>query len=95
MAQPLVKIRDLDAHAVPNQFRQGMGVTEYGDTAALGSSASPIPTASSGHGRLYLSPSWNLHLGYRSLNFNISGSEGSVASTSHMIGPIIAGTFRF
>jgi hypothetical protein len=42
-----------------------------------------------------LSPSWNLHLGYRSLNFNISGSEGSVGFNVHMRGPITAGTFRF
>ena len=42
-----------------------------------------------------LSPSWNLHLGYRSLNFDITGSEGRFGFNVHMRGPIIAGTFRF
>ena len=38
---------------------------------------------------------WNLHLGYRSLNFSITGSEGRFGFNVHMRGPIIAGTFRF
>jgi hypothetical protein len=42
-----------------------------------------------------LSPSWNLHLGYRSLNFNITGSQGRFGFNVHLRGPIIAGTFRF
>ena len=42
-----------------------------------------------------LNPSWNLHLGYRSLNFDITGSEGRFGFNVHMRGPIFAGTFRF
>ena len=42
-----------------------------------------------------LNPSWNLHLGYRDLNFNISGREGNFGFNVHMRGPLIAGTFRF
>ena len=42
-----------------------------------------------------LNPSWNLHLGYRSLNFSITGSEGRFGFDVHMRGPILAGTFHF
>src|SRR5215469_4852519 len=42
-----------------------------------------------------LNQSWDLHLGYRSLNFNITGSEGKFGFDVHMRGPILAGTFRF
>jgi len=38
---------------------------------------------------------FSLHLGYRSLNFNITGSEGRFGFNVHMRGPILAGTFRF
>jgi hypothetical protein len=42
-----------------------------------------------------LNPSWNLHLGYRSLNFDITGSQGRFGFNVHLRGPILAGTFRF
>ena len=44
----------------------------------------------------YFPKPWlNIQLGYRSLNFNITGSEGRFGFNLHLRGPIIAGTFRF
>jgi len=44
----------------------------------------------------YFPKPWlNIQVGYRSLNFNITGSEGRFGFDVHMRGPIIAGTFRF
>ena len=33
-----------------------------------------------------LNPSWSLHLGYRNLNFDITGSEGRFGFNVHMRG---------
>ena len=75
-------------------FGNGFGATAYGDVGGFGVGAHSdwqvIGTVD-----YTLSPSWNLHLGYRSLNFNITGSEGRFGFDVHMRGPIIAGTFRF
>ena len=44
----------------------------------------------------YALSSWiNLHVGYRSLNFNYSTEVGNLGFNVHMRGPIFAGTFRF
>jgi len=44
----------------------------------------------------YALSSWiNLHIGYRSLNFNYSTEVGNLGFNVHMRGPIFAGTFRF
>jgi hypothetical protein len=72
----------------------GWGLTAYGDVGGFGVGAH-TDWQVLGTVDYTLSPSWNLHLGYRSLNFNITGSEGRFGFNVHMRGPIIAGTFRF
>jgi hypothetical protein len=71
----------------------GFALTAYGDVGGFGVGAHTdwqvLGTVDYG-----LSPSWNLHLGYRSLNFDITGSEGRFGFDVHMRGPILAGTFR-
>jgi hypothetical protein len=53
----------------------GFGLTAYGDVGGFGVGAH-TDWQVLGTVDYSLSPSWNLHLGYRSLNFNITGSEG-------------------
>ena len=72
----------------------GWGLTAYGDVGGFGVGAH-IDWQVLGTVDYSLNPSWDLHLGYRSLNFNITGSEGRFGFNVHMRGPIIAGTFRF
>jgi hypothetical protein len=72
----------------------GFGLTAYGDVGGFGVGAH-TDWQVLGTVDYSLSPSWDLHLGYRSLNFNITGSEGRFGFDVHMRGPIIAGTFRF
>jgi hypothetical protein len=72
----------------------GWGLTAYGDIGGFGVGAH-TDWQVLGTVDYTLSPSWNLHLGYRSLNFNITGNEGGFGFNVHMRGPIIAGTFRF
>src|SRR5499427_1214035 len=72
----------------------GFGLTAYGDVGGFGIGAH-TDWQVLGTVDYTLSPSWNLHLGYRSLNFNITGSEGRFGFNVHLRGPIIAGTFRF
>lgn len=72
----------------------GFGLTAYGDVGGFGVGAH-TDWQVLGTADYSLSPSWDLHLGYRSLNFNITGSEGRFGFDVHMRGPIIAGTFRF
>ena len=72
----------------------GWGLTAYGDVGGFGVGAH-TDWQVLGTVDYTLSPSWNLHLGYRSLNFNITGSEGRFGFDVHMRGPILAGTFRF
>ena len=72
----------------------GCGLTTYADVGGFGVGAH-TDWQVMGTVDYSLSPSWNLHLGYRSLNFNITGSEGRFGFNVHMRGPIIAGTFRF
>src|SRR5947209_13317772 len=72
----------------------GFGLTAYGDVGGFGVGAH-ADWQVLGTVDYSLSPSWDLHLGYRSLNFSITGSEGRFGFDVHMRGPIIAGTFRF
>jgi len=72
----------------------GWGLTSYGDVGGFGIGAH-TDWQVLGTVDYTLSPSWNLHLGYRSLNFNIAGSQGRFGFDVHMRGPILAGTFRF
>ena len=72
----------------------GFGLTAYGDVGGFGVGAH-VDRQVLGTIDYTLNPSWNLHLGYRSLNLNITGSEGRFGFDVHMRGPILAGTFRF
>jgi len=72
----------------------GFALTAYGDVGGFGVGAH-TDWQVLGTVDYSLNPSWNLHLGYRSLNFNITGSEGRFGFNVHLRGPIIAGTFRF
>jgi hypothetical protein len=76
------------------ELGNGFGLTAYGDVGGFGVGAH-TDWQVLGTIDYSLSPSWNLHLGYRSLNSNITGSERNFGFTVHMRGPIIAGTFRF
>jgi hypothetical protein len=76
------------------ELGNGFALTAYGDVGGFGVGAH-TDWQVLGTVVYSLSPSWNLHLGYRSLNFNITGSEGRFGFNVHMRGPIIAGTFRF
>jgi hypothetical protein len=76
------------------ELGDGFAVTAYGDFGGFGVGAH-TDWQVLGTVDYTLSPSWNLHLGYRSLNFNITGSQGRFGFNVHMRGPILAGTFRF
>ena len=76
------------------ELGNGWGLTAYGDVGGFGVGAHSDWQVL-GTIDYTLNPSWNLHLGYRSLNFNITGSQGRFGFDVHMRGPIIAGTFRF
>src|SRR5262244_3227790 len=72
----------------------GFGLTAYGDVGGFGVGAH-TDWQVLGTVDYSLNPSWNLHLAYRSLNFNITGSEGRFGFDVHLRGPFLAGTFRF
>jgi hypothetical protein len=76
------------------ELGNGFGLTAYGDVGGFGVGAH-TDWQVLGTIDYTLSPSWDLHLGYRSLNFDITGTEGRFGFNVHMRGPIIAGTFRF
>ena len=76
------------------ELGNGFGLTAYGDVGGFGVGAH-TDWQVLGTVDYTLSPSWNLHLGYRSLNFSITGSEGSFGFDVHLRGPFLAGTFRF
>jgi hypothetical protein len=76
------------------ELGNGFGLTAYGDVGGFGVGAH-TDWQVLGTIDYTLSPSWDLHLGYRSLNFNITGSEGNFGFDVHMRGPVFAGTFRF
>jgi hypothetical protein len=73
----------------------GFGLTGYGDVGGFGVGAHSdwqlIGTAD------YTPTPWlNLHLGYRSLNFDYTASGGfNLGFNVHMKGPILAATFKF
>ena len=76
-------------------FANGWGLTAYGDVGGFGVGAHSdwqlIGTVD------YTPTPWlNLHLGYRSLNFDYTASGGfDLGFNVHMKGPILAATFRF
>ena len=75
-------------------FGNGFGFTGYGDVGGFGVGAHSdwqlIGTAE------YAPNPWlNLHVGYRSLNFNYQANGRRVGYDIHMKGPILAATFRF
>lgn len=75
-------------------FGNGFGLTAYGDIGGFGVGAHTdwqlIGTVD------YALSSWiNLHVGYRSLNFDYSTSVSNLGFNVHMRGPIFAGTFQF
>ena len=76
------------------ELGNGFALTGYGDVGGFGVGAH-TDWQVLGTVDYTLSPSWDLHLGYRSLNFDITGSEGRFGFNVHMRGPIFAGTFRF
>ena len=76
------------------ELGNGWGLTGYGDVGGFGVGAH-VDWQVLGTIDYTLSQSWNLHLGYRSLNFDITGSEGRFGFNVHMRGPLFAGTFRF
>jgi hypothetical protein len=76
------------------ELGNGWGLTAYGDVGGFGIGAH-TDWQVLGTIDYSLNQSWNLHLGYRSLNFNITGSEGRFGFDVHLRGPIFAGTFRF
>jgi hypothetical protein len=72
----------------------GFGLTAYGDVGGFGVGAH-TDWQVLGTVDYTLNPSWNLHLGYRSLNFSSTGSEGIFGFDVHLRGPFLAATFRF
>lgn len=75
-------------------FGNGFGLSAYGDIGGFDLGAHTdwqvVGTVD------YALNSWiNLHVGYRSLNFNYTSSNGNLGFDVHMRGPIFAGTFRF
>jgi hypothetical protein len=76
-------------------FRNGFGLTAYGDVGGFGVGAHSdwqvLGTID------YTPNSWiDLHLGYRSLNFNYTASGGlDLGFNVHMKGPLLAATFKF
>jgi hypothetical protein len=67
------------------ELGNGFALTAYGDVGGFGVGAH-TDWQVLGTVVYSLSPSWNLHLGYRSLNFNITGSEGRFGFNVHMRG---------
>jgi hypothetical protein len=75
-------------------FGNGFGLTAYGDVGGFGVGA---------HSDWQLlgtidytaTTCIDLHLGYRTLNFNYTASGGDLGFNVHMRGPVFAATFRF
>jgi hypothetical protein len=93
-ADPLIGGRyhiDLPSGFLPN----GFGLSAYGDVGGFGVGAHSdwqlIGTID------YTPTSWvDLHLGYRSLNFDYTAPGGhNLGFDVHMKGPILAATFKF
>jgi hypothetical protein len=75
-------------------FGNGFGLSAYGDIGGFDLGAHTdwqiIGTVD------YALNSWiDLHVGYRSLNFDYTNSNGNLGFDVHMRGPLFAGTFRF
>jgi len=65
------------------ELGNGFALTAYGDVGGFGIGAH-TDWQVLGTVEHALSQSWNLHLGYRSLNFNITGSEGRFGFNVHI-----------
>ena len=81
---------DLPSGFLPN----GFGLSAYGDVGGFDLGAHTdwqlIGTID------YTPTPWiNLHLGYRTLNFSYTSSNGNLGFDVHMKGPILAATFKF
>ena len=77
------------------ELGNGFGLTAYGDVCGFGVGAH-VDWQVIGTVDYAPNPWLNLHLGYRSLNFNYQASGGKdLGFNVHIRGPIIAGTFRF
>jgi hypothetical protein len=72
----------------------GFGLTAYGDVGGFGVGAH-TDWQVLGTVDYTLSPSWNLHLGYRSLNFSYSAENSALGFDVHLRGPLLAATVRF
>jgi hypothetical protein len=73
----------------------GFGLTAYGDVGGFGVGAH-VDWQVLGTVDYAPNPWLNLHLGYRSLNFNYQASGGrDLGFDVRMRGPMLAGTFRF
>jgi hypothetical protein len=76
-------------------FRNGFGLTAYGDVGGFGVGAHSDWQVL-GTIDYTLEPWVDLHLGYRSLNFNYTASGGfDLGYNVHMKGPILGATFKF
>jgi hypothetical protein len=75
-------------------FNNGFGLSAYGDLGGFGVGAHTdwqlIGTVD-----YAVNSSINLHLGYRSLNFNYSADNSNLGFDVHMRGPLFAATFKF
>jgi hypothetical protein len=76
------------------ELGNGFGLTAYGDVGGFGVGAH-VDWQLIGTVDYAPNPWLNLHLGYRSLNFNYQASDRNLGFDVHMRGPILAGTFRF
>ena len=76
------------------ELGNGFGLTAYGDVGGFGVGAH-VDWQAIGTVDYAPNPWLNLHLGYRSLNFNYQASDRNLGFDVHMRGPILAGTFRF
>jgi hypothetical protein len=76
-------------------FANGWGLTAYGDVGGF-SLGAHVDWQVIGTVDYTPTPWLNLHLGYRSLNFNYQASGGlDLGFNVHMKGPLLAATFKF
>jgi hypothetical protein len=87
---------DLPTGFLPNGFPpSGWGLTAYGDVGGFGVGAH-IDWQVSGTIDYTVKPWIDLHLGYRSVNFNYQASGGlDLGFNVHMKGPMLNATFKF
>ena len=76
------------------ELGNGFGLTAYGDVGGFGVGAH-VDWQAIGTVDYAPNPWLNLHLGYRSLNFNYQASGRNLGFDVHLRGPILAAAFRF